>query len=316
MKRDLLAKGWNRYKRQWQLQLFVYMGLIWLFVFSWAPLFGITIAFKDYNIKTGVAGIFTSEFNHFKHFKDFFGYYNFSALLRNTLILSVVKLLATFPSAILFALLINEVRSNPIKRVMQTVSYLPHFISWVLVYTVSLYMLGEKNGVVNDLMMRMGLISSPIPYMSSEKYFYGLAIFLSLWKTTGWNAIIFLASITNVDQALYEAAAVDGAGRLRRIWHVTMPGILPAVVTVLVINIGSMLGGGMGGSNFEISYMFGNVANVQTSEIIQTYSFKMGLSKGRFAFATAVDLCQSVISVILVVVSNYAAKKISGDGLF
>lgn len=311
-----ISKGWIRYKRQWQLQLFVYLGLIWLIIFSWAPLFGITIAFKDYSIRTGVEGIFTSEFNHFQHFKDFFGYYNFNGLLRNTLVLSITKLLATFPAAILFAILINEVRINSLKRVIQTVSYLPHFISWVLVYTVSLYILGEKNGVVNDFLLRLGLVSKPVAFLSSEELFYGLAIFLSLWKTTGWNAIIFLASITNVDPTLYEAASVDGAGRLRRIWHITLPGILPAVVTVLVINIGSMLGGGMGGSNFEISYMFGNVANVQTSEIIQTYSFKMGLSKGRFAFATAVDLCQSILSIILVVSSNYAAKKISGSSLF
>ena len=136
MKDASISKGWVRYKRQWQLQLFVYMGLIWLIVFSWAPLFGITIAFKDYSIRTGVEGIFTSEFNHFQHFKDFFGYYNFNGLLRNTLVLSITKLLATFPAAILFAILINEVRINSFKRVIQTVSYLPHFISWVLVYTL------------------------------------------------------------------------------------------------------------------------------------------------------------------------------------
>ncbi len=316
MKALTAHNGWLRFRRQWQLQAFVFLGFIWLFLFSWSPLFGIVIAFKDYSIKTGVAGIFTSEFNNFKHFITFFNYYNFGMLLRNTLILSVTKLLATFPVAILFALLLNEVRCRAAKRVMQTVSYLPHFISWVLVYTISLYILGEQNGIINQLLQQTGLISSPIPFLSSDKMFYGLAIMLSLWKTTGWSAIIFLASITNVDPTLYEAAAVDGAGRMRRIWHVTLPGIMPAVVTVLVINIGAMLGGGMGGSNFEISYMFGNVTNCDTSSIIQTYSFTMGLSKGRFAFATAVDLCQSVISILMVVTSNWAAKKISGSGLF
>jgi len=316
MKAVTLSNGWVRYRRQWQLQLFVFLGLVWLLLFSWAPLFGIVIAFKDYSIRTGVAGIFTSQFNNFKHFVTFFNYYNFATLVRNTLILSVTKLLATFPAAIIFALLLNEVRNKAAKSVMQTVSYLPHFISWVLVYTISLYILGEQNGIINELLQKMGLISTPIPFLSSDKMFYGLAIFLSLWKTTGWSAIIFLASITNVDPTLYEAAAVDGAGRMRRMWHVTLPGILPAVVTVLVINIGAMLGGGMGGSNFELSYMFGNVTNCNTSSIIQTYSFTMGLSKGRFAFATAVDLCQSVISILMVISSNWAAKKISGSGLF
>ena len=316
MKTSPLANGWLRYRRQWQLQFFVFLGLVWLFIFSWSPLFGIVIAFKDYSIREGIAGIFTSQFNNFKHFTTFFNYYNFGTLLRNTLVLSVVKLLATFPAAILFALMLNEVRHKGAKRVMQTVSYLPHFISWVLVYTISLYILGEQNGVINSVLTKLNLVSEPLPFMSSDKMFYGLAIMLSLWKTTGWSAIIFLASITNVDPALYEAAAVDGANRLRRVWHVTLPGILPAIVTVLVINIGAMLGGGMGGSNFEISYMFGNVTNCETSSIIQTYSFTMGLSKGRFAFATAVDLCQSVISIFMVITSNWAAKKISGSGLF
>lgn len=316
MKSTASAKRWIRYKRQWQLQVFVYLGLLWLILFCWAPLFGILMAFKNYNIRTGIGGIFTSEFNHFKHFKDFFSYYNFNGILRNTIILSITKLLATFPAAILFALLINEVRISGIKRTLQTVSYLPHFISWVLVYTISTYMLGEQSGLVNEFLKKIGIIQKSIPFMSSDDTFYGLAIFLSLWKTTGWNAIIFLASITNVDPTLYEAAAVDGAGRLRRIWHVTLPGILPAVVTVLIINVGAMIGGGMGGSNFEICYMFGNVANVRTSEIIQTYSLTQGLMNGRFAFATAVDVCQSVISIILVVSSNWVAKKVSGSGLF
>jgi putative aldouronate transport system permease protein len=161
-----------------------------------------------------------------------------------------------------------------------------------------------------------GIISKPIPFMNSPDLFYGFTVGLSVWKTTGWSSIIFLASITSIDTALYESAAVDGAGRLARIWHITLPSILPAIVTVLIINIGAMLGGGMGGSNFEISQLFGNNGNSSTADIIQTYSFTMGLSKGRFSFATAVDICQSVISITLVVASNALAKKISGEGLF
>ena len=310
------AKGFRKYRRQWELHLFVYLGIAFLAVFSWAPLFGIVIAFKDYTITTGLAGIFSSPWNSFKHFREFFSNYRFAELLRNTVMLSVGKLLFAFPAAILFALIITEVRNRKVRRTFQTISYLPHFISWVLVYTLSYHMLSERTGVVNKLLTEFGFLSSPIPFLSSAKSFYALAIFLSLWKTTGWSAIIFLAAITGVDPALFEAATVDGAGRLRRIWHITMPSILPSIVTVLIINLGALLGGGMGGSNFELSYLFSNSNNAARADIIQTYSFNMGLAKGRFAFATAVDLCQCIISIILVLISNKAAKKISGYGLF
>lgn len=307
---------WQRLKMQWQLQVFVALGIAWLAVFSWGPLFGLTIAFKDYSIKSGFSGIFTSAWNNFKHFKEFFSYYRFGELLRNTVVLSVLKLLATFPAAILLALLISEMRNQRAKRVFQTISYLPHFVSMVLVYTIAFNLLGESNGVVNQMLLSLGLVSSPIPFLNSPDMFYGLAVFMSVWKTTGWSSIIFLAAISGVDPTLYEASAIDGAGRLKRIWHITLPSILPAVVTVLIINIGSMLGGGMGGSNFEFSKLFGNASNAATADIIQTYSFTMGLSKGRFAFSTAVDLCQSIVSLILVVSSNALSKKISGIGLF
>lgn len=310
-----MHKASGALKRQWELQLFVWIGILFLCCFSFAPMFGIIIGFKDYSIRTGVAGIFTSKWNHFSHFQEFFTNYRFNELLRNTFALSILKLVFTFPAAILLALLISEVRVSKAKRVFQTISYLPYFISWTLVYTLSMQMLGEKMGVVNQLLQALSLIDKPIPFLSSPDLFYGLAVFLSVWKMTGWSAILFLAAISGVDPTLFEAAAVDGAGRLRSIWHITLPSIMPAIVTVLIINIGSLLGGGMGGSNFELSYLFGNAANSATADIIQTYSFTMGLSKGRFAFATAVDLCQSVISIVLVLFSNWLAKKVSGVGI-
>ncbi len=307
---------WAKLRKQWQLQVFVLLGVAWLVIFSWGPLFGLTIAFKNYSIRSGFTGIFTSEWNNFKHFREFFSYYRFPELLRNTIALSVLKLLATFPAAILLALLISEMRNRYAKRVFQTISYLPHFVSMVLVYTIALNLLSESGGVVNEALVKLGLAKEPIPFLNSADLFWGLSVGMSVWKTTGWSSIIFLAAISGVDPTLYEAAAIDGAGRLKRVWHVTMPSILPAVVTVLIINIGSMLGGGMGGSNFEFSKLFGNTSNAATADIIQTYSFTMGLSKGRFAFSTAVDLCQSIVSVILVISSNMISKKISGIGLF
>lgn len=309
------TRVWRVFKRQWQLQLFVWLGIAFLCVFSFAPLFGIIIAFKDYSIRSGVSGIFANTWNHFAHFKEFFNNYRFAELLRNTLTLSILKLTTTFASAILLAVLVSEVRNRFAKRLYQTISYLPHFISWALVYTISYNMFSENTGVVNIALQSMGLIQEPIPFMTDPNLFYGFAVFLSIWKTTGWSAIVFLAAISGIDPGLYEAAAVDGASRLKRVWHITMPSILPAVVTVLIINVGALLGGGMGGSNFELSYLFGNASNSSTADIIQTYSFTMGLSKGRFAFATAVDLCQSVVSIALVLGSNWVAKRVSGIGL-
>lgn len=313
VKKSTLGK---RLRKQWQLQVFVWLGIAWLAIFSWGPLFGLTIAFENYSIKSGFAGIFSSEWNNFKHFREFFTYYRFPELLRNTVALSVLKLMATFPAAILLALLISEMRNRYAKRIFQTISYLPHFVSMVLVYTIAYNLLSETSGVVNQVLVKSGLFSQPVPFLNSEKLFWGLAVFISVWKTTGWSSIIFLAAISGVDPTLYEAAAVDGAGRLKRVWNITLPSILPAIVTVLIINIGSMLGGGMGGSNFEFSKLFGNASNAARADIIQTYSFTMGLSKGRFAFSTAVDLCQSVISVLLVISSNAVSRKISGIGLF
>ena len=159
-------------------------------------------------------------------------------------------------------------------------------------------------------------MASAIPFLSEPKFFYGVAVFFSVWKNSGYWAIIFLAAISGIDSQLYEAAEIDGASRLKRLWYITLPGIKSSVVTVLILSIGGLLGGGMGGSNFEQAYLFGNTVNYTTSEILQTYAFKTGLSQGRFAYATAVDLFQSVISVCLVVTANLVARKTTGEGLF
>ena len=164
--------------------------------------------------------------------------------------------------------------------------------------------------------VKFGIVSRGIPFLTDPDYFWGMAVVLSIWKSSGWWAIIFLAAIAGIDSTLYEAASIDGAGRLKRIWHITLPGIKGSIVTVLILSIGSFLGGGMVGSNFEQSFLMGNTVNNATSEIIQTYAFKMGMAQGRFSYATAVDLIQSMISIVLVIISNFVAKRISGEGLF
>lgn len=315
MKRSL-KMGLKNFKRQWELQAIVLSGIAYLFVFSIIPMFGIVIGFKAYKITSGIEGIFSSEWVGLKYFREFLSDYRFEELLRNTVAISGLKMIFAFPVPIILAILISECKNKIFKRTVQTVSYLPNFISWVLVYGISNALLAQNSGVLNQLLVKAGIVEKGIPFLTDPDLFWGMATALSIWKSSGWWAIIFLAAISGIDSTLYEAASIDGAGRLKRIWHITLPGIKGAVVTVLILSIGSFLGGGMVGSNFEQSFLMGNTVNNSTSEIIQTYAFKMGMAQGRFSYATAVDLIQSLVSIVLIVVSNQVAKKVSGEGLF
>lgn len=307
---------WKRFKKQKVLHLFVGLGMIFLLIFSYTPMFGILMAFKDYRISDGIKGIFTSEWVGFKYFNEFIHDYQFGNIVRNTLVLSFLKVIFAFPAPILFAIMLNEVKNMGFKRFVQTISYLPHFISWVVVVGVSYAFLSADVGMVNRALMESGLIDKPLNILTSPNYFWGFAVGSAIWKEMGWWTIIFLAAITGINPSLYEAAEIDGAGRLARIRHITLPGMKGTIVVVLVLTIGSILGGGLVGSNFEQAYLFGNSINNPTSEIVQTYAFKVGLSDGRFSYAAAIDLIQSVISVILIFSSNYIAKRVSGSSLF
>lgn len=308
--------GLYKFAHQLELQTFAFMGIIYLVIFCFIPMFGIIIAFKNYKITTGISGIFTSSFAGLRYFKEFFTDYRFGELVRNTLVISSLKMIFAFPVPILLAIMISEVGNRKFKRVIQTASYLPNFVSWVLVYGICTVFLSESMGVINQVLMNIGLIKNGIPFLTDPNQFWVVAVVLSIWKSSGWWAIIFLAAISGIDPSSYEAAMCDGAGRLKRIWHITLPGIKGAIITVLILSIGSFLGGGMVGSNFEQSFLMGNNVNNSTSEIIQTYAFKMGMAQGRFSYATAVDLIQSIISITLVVISNFIAKKFSDDSLF
>lgn len=306
----------SRLLGQWQIQVFALAGIIYLVIFSYLPMVGINIAFRSYKLTSGLAGVFTSKWVGLKYFAEFVTDYRFPELVRNTLAISALKMFFAFPVPILLAIMISEVRSPKFKRLVQTISYLPNFISWVLVYGICLSFFAADRGLVNEILRKLGLTETGIPFMTDPGMFWGMATVLSIWKSSGWWAIIFLASISGIDANLYEAAMCDGAGRLKRIWHITLPGIRGAIVTVLILSIGSFLGGGMVGSNFEQCFLLGNSVNNATSEIVQTYAFKMGMAQGRFSYATAVDLIQSIISLVLVVVSNGIVNKISGEGIF
>nr|WP_214631130.1 ABC transporter permease subunit [Paenibacillus agaridevorans] len=307
---------WREIAKQKYAHVFVLTGMLIVFVFNYLPMFGVLMAFKDYSISSGIKGIFTSDWVGLKYFKEFVGAYNFKLIVTNTLAISLLKLFFTFPMPILLAIMFNEVRVHFFKRFAQTVSYFPHFISWIVVSGLLVIFLSSNSGIVNDFLKGLGLIDKPLPFLSSPNYFWGLAVTTAMWKEAGWWAIIFLAAISGLNPSLYDAAEMDGAGRLRRIWHITLPGIRGTIVVVLILAVGSLLGGGLVGSNFEQSYLLGNAMNNERSEILQTYAFKMGLAQGRYAYATAIDLMQSIIAIILVFGSNFLSKKITKNSLF
>lgn len=303
--------------KQKYLQLFAILGMVFLLIFNISPMFGLLMAFKNYSITSGIKGIFTSAWIGLKYFKEFVTDYEFWPIVRNTLCISLLKIVFTFPVPILFAIVLNEIGNKYFKRIVQTVSYLPNFISWVIVADVALtFLSADNNGLINVLLINLGLIKRPISFLTDPNMFYGLAVVTAIWKEMGWWAIIFLAAMSGIDPQLYEAAQMDGANKVKKIWHITLPGIKSSIIVVLILALGNLLGGGLGGSNFEQSYLLGNSLNNETSEIIQTYVLKIGLSNGRYAYATAVGLIQSLISLILVLTSNAVAKKVSGTGLF
>lgn len=304
------------FRRQLALQGFVLLGVLYLFVFNVAPMVGIVMSFKDYKITMGVSGIFTSPWVGLKHFREFVTDFKFNQLLRNTLSLSVLKLIFCFPAPILFAIVLNEIRSAPFKRIVQTASYLPNFISWVIVAGLLQTFFSSDTGAVSNLLAAWGVPRSSLAILTNPGTFRAVAVLSAVWKEMGWWAILFLAAIAGIDPALYESAQIDGASKLQQIWHITLSSIMPTISVVLVIALGNLLGGGIGGSNFDQCYLLGNSLNRETSEIIQTYTFEIGLSQGRYAYATAVGLFQSAISVLLVAVSNMASRRISGSGLF
>lgn len=316
-RRIRMKRGLHRFWGQRYLQIFAIMGFLYMLLFSYFPMFGIQIAFRDYKPAMGIAGMFTAPLTSehgFYHFNTFFRDPNFGTVMRNTVVLSLLKLLFSFPIPIFFALAINEMRGTVLKRIVQTVSYLPHFISWVIVYGLIFSFFNTSNGVVNSLLRDSG--RNQIEFLTGREYYYVLAVASDMWKEMGWWSIIFLAAISGIDQGQYESARVDGASRMRCIWSITLPNIRGTIMIVLILSIGSLMSGGMGGSNFDQSYLLGNAINYTRSVTLPYYIYEMGLTKFRFSYATAIGLFQSLISLVLVLSSNWASNKLTGTSFF
>ncbi|GEN56317.1 sugar ABC transporter permease [Halolactibacillus alkaliphilus] len=282
--------------------------LIWLFIFKYLPLSGWLMAFQDYKPARGFQ---ESEFVGFDQFKFLFQDDRFLQVMRNTLAMSMINLVLGFVTAITLAILLNELRNVGFKRIVQTISYMPHFLSWVVVAGLVSSALSVDDGIINILLMNLGIIDEPIMFLGVGQYFWGLLGASEVWKSVGWNSIIYLAAITMIDQEQYEAAEIDGATRLQRIFYITLPGIKPVVVILMIMNIGYILESG-----FEAQYLLMNPMNMDYAENLDIFVLRYGLRQANFSLATAAGMFKTVISFIFLFAANKVAHKLGEARLF
>lgn len=292
----------NRLLRDFRINRYVYLMLLpvvaYYFLFHYAPMYGVQIAFKDYSPSSGFWG---SPWVGFRHFTDFFDSFYFWRIVRNTLLLSLYELLFAFPSAIVLALLLNEVRHNSFKRWVQTITYLPHFISIVIIAGMLVDFLA-RDGLINQVLAAFGM--EPIPFLSLPEWFRSIYISSGIWQNVGWGSIIYLAAITNIDPSLYEAAKVDGAGRWLQTFYITIPGMMPTVIIMLILQFGSFMA--VGTDKILLLY---NPLLYESADVIGTYVYRKGILESDFSYSTAIGLFNSVINFALLVLANYVSRK-------
>ncbi len=293
-------------RRNKLLYLMILPGFVYFVIFKYLPMGGLIIAFQDYQPYMGIAD---SPWVGFKHFIRLFTEPTFMMLLRNTLVLFALNIIIFFPLPIILSLMLNEVRHKFFKNVVQTVIYIPHFMSWVIIVSITYVFMNVDGGVLNEMIAAMG--GQKISFLTSPEWLRIVYIGQIIWKELGWSTIIYLAAITVVDTQLYEAAEMDGAGRLRKTWHVTLPAIRPVIITLLILKIGHTLDLG-----FEHMYLLLNSLNREVGEIFDTYIYTAGLKNGQLSFSTTVGLFKGVVGLILVMLSNKLAKKIGEDGVY
>ncbi|MCM3632663.1 ABC transporter permease [Paenibacillus camelliae] len=292
-------------KHRW-LYVLAIPGFLYLIVFKYFPMWGLMIAFKEYN---PYAGFWGSQWVGFEHFKELFESRNFYIMLRNTLAINIFGLVFMFPLPILLALMLNEVRHEAFKRINQSIVYLPHFLSWVVVVSMTFFLLSTDVGIVNKLISEFG--GETVTFLSEPKYFWALLTAQNMWKEAGWGTIIFLAAMAGVDPQRYEAAVVDGASRWRQIWHITLPAIRPTIIILLILRLGQMADVG-----FEQVILMTNPLVTSVSEVFDTYVYSVGILQGKISIGITVGMFKGVVGLILVVLSNYIVKKIGQEGIY
>ena len=291
----------NRY-----LYILLLPCVIYFIIFNYVPMYGLILAFKDFKFSRGIFG---SPWVGFENFKYLFGLDRFYEVLKNSLFLSGLKLLFYFPIPIVLALAMNEIPFIFYKRTSQTLIYLPYFISWVVIGGILLNLLSPMWGPVNAIIKSLG--GDAVFFMGDAKYFRGIAIVSNIWKNAGWDTIIYLAAVTSIDPELYQAATIDGASRLQRIWYITLTGIRATIVILLLLNIGNILNNG-----FEQIFILQNGSNILVSEVFETYTYRLGLINGRFSFAITVGFFSSIVGFTLLIIANAVAKLMGEKGIF
>lgn len=309
-KQSVLTKKKSFWRRCLDQKALIFMSVplvLLKILFAYVPLVGWSMAFQNYK---PAKGLFDQQWVGLDKFKFLFSDSVFLHDIRNTLVMSVINLALGFITAILLAILINEIKNVFFKRSIQTISYMPHFLSWIIVVGIVQTALSTDNGIINDLLMRIGVIKSPINFLGNPKYFWGIVGLTNVWKEVGWNTIIYLAAISAIDPALYEAASVDGAGRFNKILHVTLPALKSTFVILLIMNIGHILDAG-----FEVQYLLGSGPVQDVSETIDIFVLKYGLQMNDYSLGTAAGIFKSIISIILVFSANWISGKLGEEKL-
>lgn len=304
-KRIVRTRMRRQMKRDKWLYFMLIPGVLYYIIFKYGPMFGLSAAFKDYQ---PFLGFLNSDWVGFKYFIRFFSESSFWTLLYNTLLLSILNLVFFFPAPIMLALLINEVRVKWFKNTVQSIIYLPHFLSWVVVVGVSYTLFTTEGGLINEFLKSIGL--KEVNFLASTSMFRPMIILQNIWKETGWGTIIFLAALAGVDVSMYEAARLDGASRIKQIWYITLPAIKPTVITMLILRLGNIMESG-----FDQIFNMQNAMNRSVSDVFDTYVYRIGLTNGQLSYSTAVGMFKSLVGLILVIAADRLAKKLGEEGI-
>lgn len=298
--------SWKNIRKHWQLFLLMVPAVVYILLFAYKPMYGILIAFKDFSVRKGILG---SPWVGFANFERLFCSYWFPIILKNTLTISLLSLAIGFPLPIILALMLNEIKSVKFRNTVQTVSYLPHFISTVVMCGMITLFVSPSNGIINKFLNVLGMES--IYFMQESGMFKWVYVLSGVWQGIGWSSIIYFAALSSVDKSLLEAADVDGATRLQKILHINLPSILPTIMVLFVLQCGSLLSVG-----YEKAYLLQTASNLTGSEIISTYVYKVGLEQSDFAFSTAVNVFNTVVNSTVLILANVLSKKLTKEGLF
>lgn len=305
-RRPLVGRFLKNLRKYWQYYILLLPALAYFLIFCYGPMYGAQIAFRNFNARDGITG---SAWVGFAHFERFFRSPYFGSLLRNTFVISIYGLLAGFPLPILLALSLNELKGTKVKKLAQTVTYAPYFISTVVMCGMLIAFLNPNTGIINKLIAALG--GEPVPFLSEAALFPSIYVWSGVWQGTGWGSVIYFAELSGVDPQLLEAATLDGATRWQKIWYVNLPALMPTIVIMLIMNCGSLLSVG-----YEKAFLLQNALNLETSEVISTYVYKTGLVSAQYSFSTAIGLFNSVVNLILLVTVNAVSRRIGENSLW